>query len=178
MAQNRARNWCFVINGEKLPTIEQIFEKMTEIKAKNYAFIYHNKDELKREHIHIVVEFENARDFNSLQKKLETWHIEKCKSIASAIQYLTHKNAPSKEQYTTNDVSTNNEQWYSTLNNLQQDYVNDEKELIQDILNGKFTNIFEIIISEKYSMEWLQRRYKMVEELFFALKKEEWKSKI
>lgn len=177
MAQNRARNWCFVINGEKLPSGNEIREKMVEIGAKNYAFIYHNQDNLKREHVHIVVEFENAREFNSLQKKLQTWHIEKCRGLANAIQYLTHKNAPDKEQYEQFDVNTNNEHWFQTHWNLMQDYINDEKELIHDILAGTYTNIFEIIISEKYSMEWLQRRYKMVEEMFYMMKKETWKER-
>lgn len=178
MAENRARNWNLVLNGETLPNPNEIIAKLAEIRAKNYAFIYHNKDnnqEDKRKHIHLVIEFENARTFESLKKKLDGWHIETCKSLASSIQYLTHKNDPGKEQYETNDVIKSNDNWFNTYWSLGQNYVNDEKELIRDIMQGKYHNILEIVLSDKYSMEWLQRRWKIVEEVFFWLNKEPWK---
>ena len=175
MAANRARNWNLVLNGEKLPSTNEIIAKMGEIGAKNYAFIYHNKDTDKREHIHMVLEFENARTFDALKKKLTGWHIEPCKSLASSIQYLTHKNNAEKEQYETDDVIKSNDNWFNTYWSLGQNYVNDEKELIRDIMQGKYHNILEIVLSDKYSMEWLQRRWKIVEEIFFCLKTEPWK---
>lgn len=178
MAENRARNWNLVLNGETLPNPNEIIAKLAEIRAKNYAFIYHNKaikDEEKRKHIHLVLEFENARTFESLKKKLEAWHIEPCRNLAQSLQYLTHKNAPDKEQYELDDVIKSNANWFDTYWNLGQNYVNDEKELMRDIMQGKYHNILEIVLSDKYSMEWLQRRWKIVEEVFFWLNKEPWK---
>ena len=178
MAQNRARNWNLVLNGETLPSPNEIIAKLAEIRVKNYAFIYHNKDNKandKRKHIHLVLEFENARTFESLKKKLDGWHIETCRNLAQSLQYLTHKNAPDKEQYELDDVIKSNDDWFDTYWNLGQNYVNDEKELIRDIMQGKFHNILEIVLSDKYSMEWLQRRWKIVEEVFFWLQKEPWK---
>ena len=176
MAQNRARNWNLVLNGETLPNQNEIIAKLAEIRAKNYAFIYHNKDdEDKRKHIHLVIEFENARTFDSLKKKLDGWHIETCRNLALSLQYLTHKNAPDKEQYEIDDVIKSNDNWFDTYWNLGQNYINDEKELIKDIMQGKYHNILEIVLSDKYSMEWLQRRWKIVEEVFFWLHKEPWK---
>lgn len=176
MAANRVRNWNLVLNGDTLPGSSEIIQKLTEIGAKNYAFIYHNKDKVKKVHLHLVIEFENARSFDSIKKKMPECHIEPCKSLASSIQYLTHKNATDKEQYEINDVITNNDNWLSTYWNLGQDYINDEKELISDIMQGKYHNILELVLSEKYSMEWLQRRWKIIEEIFINIKNEAWKS--
>ena len=176
MAQNRARNWNLVLNGDNLPNTNEIIAKLAEIRAKNYAFIYHNKDnEDKRKHIHLVIEFENARTFESLKKKLDAWHIEPCRNLALSLQYLTHKNAPDKEQYEIDDVIKSNDNWFNTYWSLGQNYVNDEKELMRDIMQGKYHNILEIVLSDKYSMEWLQHRWKIVEEVFFWLNKEPWK---
>ena len=110
MAQNRARNWNLVLNGDNLPNTNEIIAKLAEIRAKNYAFIYHNDNKVskrcsyikkdnedKRKHIHLVIEFENARTIESLKKKLDAWHIEPCRNLALSLQYLTHKNAPDKE---------------------------------------------------------------------------------
>lgn len=167
MASNRARNWNITINADILPADDEIIQKMIEIKAKNYAFIRHNKDfKGKREHIHLVLEFENAREFQSLQKKFETWHLEKCISLVSSIQYLTHKNAPEKEQYDIKSVITNNDKWLRDNNELLNDYINDEKTLIFEVLEGKYENIYDLIIANKYSMEWLNRRWNIVNALF------------
>lgn len=166
MASNRARNWNITINSEILPTPQEIEQKLLEIKAKNFAYITHNKDGAKRPHIHLVLEFENARDFNSLQKRFVKWHIEKSISLVASIQYLTHKNAPGKEQYTLDEITTNNTNWLTQNYELISDYINDEKQLIMEIATGQYNDFYDLILCGKYSMEWLNRRWQIINEMF------------
>lgn len=169
MAQNRNRCWNIVINADTLPKDAKIIEKLTELKVKRYAFIHHNRDTSKREHIHLVIEFENARTFESLQKKTETWHIEPCKSLVACIQYLSHKNDQSKEQYKTDEIISNDVEWLKRNYELEIDYINDERQLIQEIINGKYLSYFDLILSNDYSLEWLNKRRAIILDIFNAL---------
>jgi len=175
MAQNRNRNWHIVINADTLPKNAEISKKLAETNIKNYAYITHNKDENKKPHIHLILEYENARTFDSLQKKFETWHIEPCKSLVLSLQYLTHKNDKNKEQYEPSEIVTNNPEWLEKNYNLENDYINDERQLIQELLKGKYKSYFELILSNDYSLEWLNRRRQTILDLFEAIKQEAWK---
>lgn len=79
-----------------------------------YAYIVHNKDttedgERKKEHIHIIFEFENERSITSVAKELnvEEYDIEKIRSKKGAIRYLIHKDTPEKFQYEIDQIQTN-----------------------------------------------------------------------
>lgn len=174
----RARNWFITINADILPSDVEICRKMDEIKAKNYAYITHNKDAQKRPHIHLLVEFENARAFNTLQKKFQTWHIEKCENEIKVIQYLTHLNNPEKEQYEIEDIKTNNIDWVTRCYEMQNDYIDDDKQLRYDILTKKYETMYDLLVCDDYSLLYLQKRKGVIEELFRGLKERERREKM
>lgn len=78
----------------------------------NYAYILHDKDTnddgtLKKEHIHLLIFFKNARWGSSILKEINidnTNLIEFRENKANAIQYLIHSNNLNKYQYNIEDI--------------------------------------------------------------------------
>lgn len=103
----RTRNWFLTINknAQCYNDIDKIIKTQT---ALFYAYIYHNKDTKKGTHIHVVLKYVNARSFNTIMNTFYGAHIEPVKKEVSApIQYLIHKNDKQKEQYSINEIITN-----------------------------------------------------------------------
>ncbi len=80
----------------------------------NYAYIIHNKDTdddgvVKKEHIHTIIMFENAKEMKTVAKELniEQNRIEKIKSLKYMIRYLIHLDQPEKAQYDIKEIKTN-----------------------------------------------------------------------
>lgn len=95
---------------------QKAFEKIT--KTYDYAAILHNKDyftegekkgELKKEHWHIVLRFNQAVWSTAICKDLDIEHnyIENVKRFDNALQYLIHYNDTDKAQYTVDEVQGN-----------------------------------------------------------------------
>ena len=83
-------------------------------KTYDYASIIHNKDvtedgELKKEHIHVVVRFSQAKWSSAICKELgiDERFIEDVKKFDNALQYLIHYNDKDKAQYDINEVKGN-----------------------------------------------------------------------
>lgn len=88
---------------------------LKELKSKyNYAYIIHDKDtnddgSLKKEHIHLLLFFNNARWGSSILKEIKIDNpnlIEFKENKASAIQYLIHSNNTDKFQYNMADIES------------------------------------------------------------------------
>lgn len=85
-----------------------------EFKNKNYRYcgIVHDKDiddtngELKKEHEHIVLYFDNPRTINSISKEMgiPPQYIEVYSSLKTALLYLLHYNQGDKAQYSIDDT--------------------------------------------------------------------------
>ena len=80
-------------------------------KTYDYASILHNKDvtedgELKKEHWHIVLRFNQPRWSSAICKDLGIMenYIEEVKKFDNALQYLIHYNDQNKAQYTIEEV--------------------------------------------------------------------------
>lgn len=77
---------------------------------RDYAYIIHNKDKDTKPHIHIALRFKNAYD----TKYISNWfavpeqYIGRVKGKwKDMLEYLTHKNAPGKYQYSDDEVVSN-----------------------------------------------------------------------
>lgn len=105
---NRFKNYFLCVNKGA-----ECFDKLADIiKAQNncsYAYILHNKDRdvNKPLHYHVVLCYENARSWNSIQKTFKGSHIEVCEFVKSSVQYLIHLNNPEKEPYTISEIICN-----------------------------------------------------------------------
>ena len=110
----RARTFFITINQtaqcfSELTTCLPNICKQTDF----FAYVMHDKDvteqgELKKPHFHLVLKFENARTFESIQKKLLGAHIETSNNFTAICQYLIHLNDTTKHQYAQEEVITNN----------------------------------------------------------------------
>jgi len=118
----RARTWFITINKSA-----NCFDKATEIVAniglRFYAIILHDKDnntetgEVVEPHYHALIEFDNARSFESVRSSFEGAHIEKAQNIRAVAQYLLHNTPQSKTKatYLTDEVKTNDKPRYEMI---------------------------------------------------------------
>lgn len=115
-------------NQSDYETLISKFESFCSNNSKEYYFIYHNRDisangEFKTHHIHFLIDFTGFSDRVRLSTHLnrisETLNIDPlCVSIEpwriyeSAIQYLIHKNDPTKVLYDSCEIITNQSRAY------------------------------------------------------------------
>lgn len=106
MISNRAKQWFITINkgASCYPNVEAIVLEQTNC---TYYFILHDRDNIKQEHIHLVLLYQNARSYESIKKKFEGAHIEQADYPVKAIRYLIHKDNPEKEAYLVDEIKTN-----------------------------------------------------------------------
>ncbi|MBO4234896.1 MAG: hypothetical protein J5928_00425, partial [Firmicutes bacterium] len=79
-----------------------------QTKGFTYYAIQHNPDEDDvNRHTHIVFRFASPTPFEQVKKKFPFGKIERAKNVKRCIQYLVHLNDITKEQYSWNDVATN-----------------------------------------------------------------------
>lgn len=95
-------------NTEHIKAIEKIKQSY------DYAMCLHNRDtnddgELKKEHYHVVLRFNQAVWNSAICKELqiEEKFIENVKRFDNALQYLIHYNDSDKAQYTIDEVTGN-----------------------------------------------------------------------
>lgn len=108
MTSNRAKYWFITINkGAKC--FDKVFDITLEQTNCTYYLILHDRDNIKQEHYHLVILYQNARTFESISKKYEGAHIEQCDYPVKAIRYLIHKDNPEKEPYTIDEIQHNDD---------------------------------------------------------------------
>ncbi len=114
----RARNWflCVQQGAKCFYDVPIICERLNNC---SFAYIKHDKETMtngelvKEEHYHIILNFENARSFQSVTKHFAGAHVEESHNLADCAAYLLH-NTPSaiaagKKQYLFSEIITNNE---------------------------------------------------------------------
>ena len=130
---------------------QKAYEKI--VQSYDYASILHNKDyftegenqgELKKEHWHIVLRFNQAVWSTAICKDLGIEHnyIENVKRFENALQYLIHYNDTDKAQYSVDDVKGNLKQkLVESINKVEKSEGEKVVELIQFIkeYDGKLT---------------------------------------
>lgn len=78
--------------------------------VKDYAIILHDKDENTKPHYHIAIRFNNGVEFSNVGKwfGVSEQYVGKVKGRwQDILKYLTHENAPSKYQYSKDEVICN-----------------------------------------------------------------------
>lgn len=135
-------------------------EILEKIKIKNnYAYITHKKDiyledaeehakgELKKEHTHLVIYFENPRSREAVAKELnlEINYIQ-YSSFVAIIQYLIHKNDKDKYQYDKGEIKTNMIDKVENALKFNGDYKNFEiKEVLNLIKENKIESFSQLV---------------------------------
>lgn len=108
---NRSRNWDLILYPQEDITHKKALEYIQD-HYKLYAYINHDKDineetgELKKQHTHIVLSFNNQKWRNSLALELGITpnYMQKCEKLDKSLMYLIHYNNEDKYQYDISEV--------------------------------------------------------------------------
>lgn len=142
MEKTRTRNWFITINPNA-NCYQQLGCIIKSEKCLHYAYIKHSAENESENdgHIHLCIEYKDAKTFTSIQSKFDGAHIEQMQYKNMSYQYLIHKNDSDKKQYSIDDVITNDKEYY--INMLDSDeYVKIEYDtLIEEINKGNNTII-------------------------------------
>lgn len=100
------RKWFITINdgAESWYEFRDIINNQSRCK---YAYIVHDKDNEEQPHVHIVLNYENRRNFNGIVQLFKGAHVEPCKYFNQSMRYLIHKDDENKHQYDFDEIITN-----------------------------------------------------------------------
>lgn len=137
----------------------ELVKKVLEDKRaiKDYAYIIHDKDKkedgtVKSPHIHLMMRFSEVQDTRYIAKWFNVGENYLCKvkgRFADALEYLTHKNAVEKYQYSESEVVSN----FDFKKEIDKKDGNLRKnEIIDKIVSGEIRefNYFDYIGIEEY----------------------------
>lgn len=86
------------------PEVPQFMEKLEAVTSQEYLMVLHNRDvddegNPKKDHYHVVIQFEDAKTVTSVAKKLgcsenqvQVFTKQKGKDVDGYIKYMTHVN--------------------------------------------------------------------------------------
>ena len=110
---SRIRRFFFICYPESLP--KPIDVCIREALPDKYAYILHDEDydineQLKKEHYHVYLDFENARTYSSIAKQfgIAENNVEYCKSPKYAVRYMLHRDNPEKTAYYPDSIHSKN----------------------------------------------------------------------
>lgn len=110
MAENRKRNWVFVVYPESAP--ENWREKLREMLVPGFISPLHDSDvnpdgSLKKAHWHIILTFKGLKSYEQVKEitdQLNSPIPQACKDVRAYARYLCHLDNPEKAQYSTAQV--------------------------------------------------------------------------
>ncbi|GIO22516.1 Rep family protein [Oceanobacillus sp. J11TS1] len=153
----KAKNMMYVQDMEHLPfkNLETLIHHIEQhIKPKKYAGILHDKDKkedetCKKPHVHIMMQFENARSIDNIAKLLndKPQYIEQWKGDSTnGYSYLIHAtpNAQDQHQYDSSEVKANFD--YNA-------FLQNTKKSIQFTTHGKSELIIKNLLDQLYTGE-------------------------
>ncbi len=110
MNNERSLNWCLVLYPQEDNSHKLALDYI--ISHYSYAYIKHDRDilddgSLKKEHVHVVIKFNNYRWRNAIAEELKITpnYLEKCRNLENALKYLIHFNNEDKAQYDISEVN-------------------------------------------------------------------------
>lgn len=161
----RDRNWFITINpdAESYIKFKEILSNMSNVI--HYAYIYHKADEenVNDNHIHLCIEFKNARSFQAIQQYFIGSHIEHMKFKAQCYKYLIHKGYDDKIQYAIDDVITNDKDYYNTIIDTNDFERLDTVSILEDINVNGFENITAFV--KKYGIHQVKNFVHLIKSL-------------
>lgn len=186
MADIQRNQWSVVINAPHDSDIKVVYDNLETyciLEADNFYRIIHDRDitetgELKRPHIHLVVELKSRVRFTTMLSRLSYYckiaenciSLQDIKNISKIVQYLTHKNNSDKYQYNDSEVDTNNWERYNYLVMSNDKVALTTEELFDIIDNAK--DVRELV--RKLGID-LYMKYARVIDLLWKEKKEHFK---
>lgn len=163
MNKNRTRNWFITIN-ENTNCFSQIKNIMLgEVcSLKHYAYILHYKDNEEQPHVHMCLEYNNARTLTQIKAKFNDAHIEVMEYKNKSYQCLINKNDADKFQYDINDVCCDDRDYLTLMLNNKEYEKLDAKNLIEKINSGVNTYAELILI---YGLHQVNKYHKLISKI-------------
>lgn len=110
MEKFKSRKFCLLLYPNEDITHKEALKYMID-NCFDIAYIEHNKDvddddNLKKSHVHLVLEFDNPRWSTALASELKILlnYIQPCRNKTYALQYLLHLNDDDKYLYSLDEV--------------------------------------------------------------------------
>lgn len=158
----RCKNMMYTQQLEYLPakTVENLTALIEKTSPRKYALIVHDKDvneqgEPVKDHVHVMLSFENARSINSIAKALgdEPQYMQMWKrQSGNGYSYLIHRTRDSsdKHQYSPEEVTANF------------NYLEDMRRITEEVERSRQTTDSRILLDSLYkgeiSKEELEKR--------------------
>ena len=131
MYNKKSRNW-FIVTYNKPEEFQNLLNT-----CKEWAYIYHDRDEGKEPHYHILAVFENARYYTGVKKLIageQNSFLEPVKtSIQQCYRYLTHEEKNDKAIYDESEIVKSE---YFKGSDEKSTKGEEAIQMIDDILNG------------------------------------------
>lgn len=148
-------------------------DKWNLTKTFSYYAVNHDKDVNKEgnptpTHCHIVIQFGSNTRRSDIEKVLPfNTHIDICKSVPGATQYLIHANNPEKYQYPVTDIRTNNpEQLKVLLTSTRRQCEVKTSVLLERIKNGEIPKSAQFS-GEIDPVDWAKNKAVIQNEYFY-----------
>lgn len=110
MNNERSISWALVLYPNEDPKHKNALDFILNNYQK-YAYIKHDKDlldngELKKEHYHVIISFNNYRWRNAIAEELQITpnYLEKIRNLENSLKYMIHFNNSDKYQYSVEEV--------------------------------------------------------------------------
>lgn len=152
---SRSRCYCGILYPFEDVTQHFAFTALMQGKYK-CVFLLHDKDTnedgtLKKQHLHFIIRFTNARERNSLAKelKIKPCYIQPCSSFNAYSIYMLHLDEPFKHQY---DITEVGGTLYNDFLKAVQN-VDNEQIKVKKIL--KFLEDLPLHSSRSYILKWI-----------------------
>lgn len=157
MSTIKSRSFALLLYPKEDETHRQALQYI--INNYSYAYITHDKDiyqeyteehakgEIKKEHTHVVIYFDNARHNTSIAEEIgiEKNYLQKSNFVAIT-KYLIHQENKEKYQYKREEIITNMKEKVESALNLKGDYKTlESKEVLNMIKENKIESFADLV---------------------------------
>lgn len=144
---------------------EENAKRLCAEQCRNWAMIYHDRDTKedgtqKQPHRHLVVTFETKKSFASVCRLFAMYAegqnslCEPVKDLGACLDYLTHKNDPTKWQYDRKEVIISSTAWFDKYTKTV-DEETDNDRFVDDLL-APSTTFSVVSMARKYGRDFMR----------------------
>lgn len=143
--------------------------------CRHYVYILHDKDvnedgSSRSPHFHILCTFVQNKSFNSVASLVvssQNTFVQQLQDVGGAFSYLTHQNSPEKFQYNSNElISDNLDYWLDKIPEYE-NKTSKNDEFVDDLLSDNFD---VVAMARKYGRDFIKNISKYENFRFRVLK--------
>lgn len=146
----RSRAWSWIVYDDPA-----VYFSACLAECAHWAYAYHDKDEGKVPHWHLLLIFRNAKTLaaaKSLSTTTQNIIDQELNSRLSMYRYLTHKDDPDKFQYSDDIVHCDDPEYW---NNLSDDVTTTSGEKAQSIIDDILVGVDPYVMAGRYGYHFM-----------------------